>query len=342
MNGTRILSARGPVDVDSLQAGSQVVVLRDGQEVLESVKWIGRCKIDLSRQAHVEDCAPICLRPGAIADNQPTRALYLSPEHCLIIDGLCVPARFLVNGGTIISERDYPPFTYYHVELERHGILIAEDALAESYLDTGNRSQFDNAEEPDQLHPSFTANSNAGRWLTDACAPLVRVSDQLPPIWHRLAERSERMGFAVSAMRTVSDPDVHILADGERIDAISDRDCRYIFALPAGLRSVALASRVCIPADRMGSTLRDRRRLGVSVSWIEICSDNNAAIFSADHPALSDGWNEVEQSGPSMWRWTEGVAAIPWENILGPAMVTIRCTPVDQYPVCEAQIALVA
>ena len=284
----------------------------------------------------------IRIRPGALADGQPTRDLYLSPEHCLILDGLCIPAKLLINGATITSERSHPPFTYYHIELDRHGILVAENALAESYLDTGNRSLFENAGEPHQLHPSFTVNADADRWLTEACAPLVRASDQLEPIWRRLAERSARMGLLIPAIPTSNDADVHILADGRRINPVADGDCRWVFTVPAGVTSVALASRCCIPADRMLAGLRDQRRLGVSVSWIAIRSRNCETVLPPDHPALQEGWNDVERSTGKMWRWTEGVAAIPWENIPGPAMLTIRCAALDHYPIYAENMVLAA
>ncbi len=37
-----------------------------------------------------------------------------------------------------------PGVAYYHIELENHGVLLAEGLPAESYLDTGNRSSFVN------------------------------------------------------------------------------------------------------------------------------------------------------------------------------------------------------
>ncbi len=341
-SGTQILTAEGSVEIDLLQAGSEVVVLRNGQKVLERIKWIGFSKIDLSRHARVEDAAPIRFRPGAIADNQPVRDLFLSPEHCLIIDGLCVPAKYLVNGGTITSERNHEPFTYYHVELERHGILLAENTPAESYLDTGNRSVFENGDQPRQLHPAFIVNASSERWLTDACAPLVRMADQLEPIWRRLADRSEEMGVALPVAHVINEPDLHILADGQRIQPVSDRDSRYVFTVPAGTQSVTLASRFCIPADRMLPGQRDTRRLGVSVNWIAVRSGDQETILTADDPALQDGWNATEQAGTTMWRWTNGAAAIPWQTVTGPAVLTVRCTPMDQYPLHDETFALVA
>jgi hypothetical protein len=266
----------------------------------------------------------------------------VSPEHCLILDGRCVPAKLLVNGGSIAREYRTTPFEYYHIELAQHGILIAEGAEAESYLDTGNRAAFDNAETPRMLHPAFEVNPTSERWLTDACAPLASIEEEVAPIWQMLADRSVALGYPVPTPSTVEGSDLHIEADGLRIDPVSDRDSRYVFTIPAGVKTVSLASRFCIPADKMVSSVRDTRRLGVSVNWIAIRTGDAETILSADHPALQDGWNDVERSAAAMWRWTDGAATIPWDNISGSAVVTIRCAPVDQYPVYDEKLDLVA
>jgi hypothetical protein len=341
-SGGRIRAARGEVPVETLVAGEQVAVLRDGKQVLEPVKWVGYTYVDLSRHAHPEDVAPIRFRQNAIAEGQPVRDLFVSPEHCFIIDGLCVPAKLLINGGSIVSERDHEPFKYYHVELDRHGILLSENTPTESYLDTGNRYWFDNADEPRQLHASFTVDPTADRWLTDACAPLARVPTDVAPIWSRLAEQSAAIGYPIPAVATVEDADIHLLADGNVIRPVSDHDSRYVFTVPAGVESVSLKSRFCIPADKMIAGQRDVRRLGVSVTWIAIRSGGNETILSADHPGLAEGWNEAEQNGKVVWRWTEGDAKIPWEAVTDAAIVTVRCSAVDRYPVYDEKVRLVA
>lgn len=342
MEGARIRAARGDVRVEAITAGDEVVVLRDGVETVEPVKWVGHTRIDIARHRHAEDVAPVHIRKDAIADNQPSTDLLLSPEHCLILDGLCVPAKLLVNGGSIFSERDHAPFTYYHIELERHGILLAENTPAESYLDTGNRGAFDNAEEPRQLHPQFGVDTESERWLTDACAPLAKVPDDVDPIWRRLAERSEKIGYPIPATQTVDDAGLHLVADGRIIQPVSDNDGRYVFAVPAGVTSVLLASRFCIPTDRMIASQRDSRRLGVSVNWIAIRTDDGETILAADHPALQEGWNDPETDGKTIWRWTDGAASIPWDNVNGSAVLTVRCFPVDEYPVYDEHTRLVA
>ena len=64
--------------------------------------------------------------------------------------------------------------TYYHVELDRHAVLLAEGMPAESYLDTGNRGIFVN--EPGQAIGSASGiHERARRTRREAgsCAPFV-------------------------------------------------------------------------------------------------------------------------------------------------------------------------
>jgi hypothetical protein len=63
---------------------------------------------------------------------------------------------------------------------------------------------------------------------------------------------------------------------------------------------------------------------------------------SADNPALRGGWYEVENADTVMWRWTDGAATIPWDDVVGAAVLTICCTPGDWYPAAQDAIRLVA
>jgi len=51
--------------------------------------------------------------------------------------------------------------TYYHVELDDHDLLLAEGLPVESYLDTGDRSNFENGGGPIALHPDFSTRRQA-------------------------------------------------------------------------------------------------------------------------------------------------------------------------------------
>ncbi len=55
------------------------------------------------------------------------------------MDGTLIPVRYLINDATIVQEAA-DSVTYWHVELARHEVLLAEGLACESYLDTGNRA----------------------------------------------------------------------------------------------------------------------------------------------------------------------------------------------------------
>jgi Hint domain len=51
----------------------------------------------------------------------------------------------LVNGVSIVRERNVPErLTYYHVELDDHSLLLAENTPAETFVDNVDRLAFDN------------------------------------------------------------------------------------------------------------------------------------------------------------------------------------------------------
>jgi hypothetical protein len=59
--------------------------------------------------------------------------------------------------------------TYYHVELPRHDVILAEGLPAESYLDIDDRSNFDNGGAVVRMHPDFATRA----WEAEGCAEMV-------------------------------------------------------------------------------------------------------------------------------------------------------------------------
>jgi hypothetical protein len=123
---------------------------------------------------------------GAFGDGLPHRGLFLSPDHAVFIDGVFIPIRYLVNGRTIRQE-PRAAVSYWHVELERHDVLLAEGLPSESYLDTGNRCAFVNGGVAVQMHPDFALHV----WDTKACALLVRDGVKLHAARKRMLECAE-------------------------------------------------------------------------------------------------------------------------------------------------------
>ena len=65
-----------------------------------------------------------------------------------------MPTRLLINGATIVQET-VSEVVYYHVELPEHDIIQAEGLNCESYLDTGDRTAFEDGGGVVVLHPNF-------------------------------------------------------------------------------------------------------------------------------------------------------------------------------------------
>ena len=169
--GSRILTASGEVAVEALRAGMLVPSLMHGR--LMRVTWIGHRQIDCALHPRPQEVWPIRVAAHAFGPGRPHRDLLLSPDHAVALsDGsggtVLMPVRYLVNGATIARERR-DSVEYFHIELESHGVLLAEGLAAESYLDTGNRSAFANGGAVAVAHPDFARRVGDG----DACAPLV-------------------------------------------------------------------------------------------------------------------------------------------------------------------------
>ena len=154
--GTRIAIVSGEVLVEDLRAGDVVSLATGGTT---SVVWVGHRRV---RKAD-----PVRVVAGAFGTGLPARDLVLSPEHALFLDWHLIPARALVDGMSVIQEA-WDSVTYHHIELVRHGVLLAEGLPAESYLDTGNRASFANG-----AQVSLTADFERGSEPVEACAPFA-------------------------------------------------------------------------------------------------------------------------------------------------------------------------
>ena len=311
-SGTGILTDSGEMPVEAFQDGDTVMTVVNGQRVPQTVTWAGHRTIDLSRHPKPEMVAPIRFRAGSLGENLPLRELVLSPDHCLFIDGGLYPAKLLVNDMTIVQDMDVKTVSYHHIELDRHSVLIAEGVPAESYLDTGNRTYFDNAGLAMVLHPEFTVNESLRCWEEDACAPLMVKPEAVKPVWQRFADRAVALGHTAPVHKTTSDAGIHLTVNGKVVQPVSTQDNTISFMVSAGARTVRLKSRATRPSA-LTPWLDDPRTLGVAIRSVTLRDQTGESVVNADHPGLRDGWHGAERMADGMfWRWSNGDASLPF------------------------------
>ena len=169
--GTHIRTPAGETLVEALNPGDLVIV-SDGRA--RPVRWLGRQTVS-TRFGNPMRVRPIRIRAGALAENVPCRDLLVSPDHALFVEDTLVQAGALVNDISIVRENRVPEcFTYYHIELDEHALVLAENTLAESFVDNVDRLRFDNWDEHEALYPH-------GKPIAEMPYPRAKSHRQVPP-----------------------------------------------------------------------------------------------------------------------------------------------------------------
>ena len=169
-------------------------------------------------------------------------------------------------------------------------MLLANGAPAESYHDDGNRWLFHNANSGWNLPPQAP------------CAPVLTGGPVVDAIWRRLLDRAGRPG----RMPTTDEPDVHLVADGRRIDGRTAERGIHRFRLPRGATQVRVVSRAGVPSEV--GLARDprpagRRRASGLVRWQ--APHGVASLAAADAAAASTAYHDCTSCGqrPALDEW---------------------------------------
>ena len=307
---TRILTEDGERAVQNLVAGDRVVT---HSGAVRPIVWIGVGKA-LATPRRRGAATPVIVRKGALGPNVPHTDLRLTKGHSLLHDGALIPVEFLVNHRSILWDDRAQEVSLYHLELATHDVLLANGAAAESYRDDGNRWLFQNGNSGWKLPPKLP------------CAPVLTGGPIIDAIWRRLLDRAGPR----PALPLTDNPDLHLMVDGQRVDAWSRSAAKCLFRLAAHPTTIRIVSRSAAPAE-LGLS-REPRCLGVALRQIMVTQGKRIRTIEADNASLTIGFHDFEVENGI--RWTNGDATVPFalfDGFTGPMEITTRLAGITSY-----------
>jgi hypothetical protein len=195
VRGTRIATPDGAVAIEALRAGDVGLTARGAPA---PVVWIGRRCIDCRRHPQPWRVQPIRIPAHASGPGQPKRDLLVSPRHGIFFTGVLIPARLLLNAGTV-TQLDRDAVDSWHIELPRHDLLLAEGIAAESCLDTGDRHLFDNGGRVAAVHPDFASRAREGA----ACADLKLIGPEVESAQRHLRATAAVLELPIATIEAI-------------------------------------------------------------------------------------------------------------------------------------------
>lgn len=139
-NGTHILTARGDVAVEDLRVGDMVMTRDHG---LQPLRWIGSKQVTAELMHLFPQMRPVRISAGALGADLPTRDLYVSQQHRVLVGGkivervlgepeALVAAKHLTEIDGIDIDDSAEELSYFHMLFDQHEIVCSEGAQTES------------------------------------------------------------------------------------------------------------------------------------------------------------------------------------------------------------------
>lgn len=139
VEGTLINTPDGPQAIEDIRVGDYVMTSTGPSKVL----FAASRKVEALEQFLSPGSRRVIVSRGALGANLPTRDLSISQQHRVLVRGENVATQFgvdqalapvkgLVDGERIRIATDATTFTYHHIALDRHAIILAEGASVET------------------------------------------------------------------------------------------------------------------------------------------------------------------------------------------------------------------
>ena len=301
--GVFIDTPDGEIRVEMLKAGD-VVLTASGSKA--AINWVGRRSIRCINSPWSDAVTPVEITSDAIADGVPNRPLVVSPNHGILmqcVDRFLVPAYTLVNGCTVVR-RPVDKVVYRHIEIDPHDILLANGAGAESYLDVGNRGQFDGERGIVALVPERGSGERIGSVL-----PTISSGIVLSAIRARMLNRALALGWGRESFVT----GLGISVETNKCSlAPLHGDGVVRFFVPPEVDRITIRCPTFVPAH-FDAESQDYRELGLCLRSLTIDDGLNAPRrIDLDSEELRTGFHRCEEDQGGILRWTTGEAELPF------------------------------
>ena len=175
LSGTVITTPNGEHPIETLEVGDEVVT----KSGVQKIKFVSRSSGTIF---HLMDLGklPICIKAGCFGAACPSKDLWLSPSHAVLVMGKLVEASALLNGSTITQPEDPGSLiiTYYNIEFENHEIIQSNGLEVESYYanwrgDGYSRVDWDNYDQYLELY-------GESKGMKELDLPRIPFARQLP------------------------------------------------------------------------------------------------------------------------------------------------------------------
>ncbi|MGR3637012.1 MAG: Hint domain-containing protein [Shimia sp.] len=182
--GIRIATPSGDCAIESLREGDEIVTEQGTGRIL----WMGSHHFSAFDLCNNRQLRPLVVAKDTLGIGRPSADLRLSPQHRVLLsdgpaeflfgeDEVLVPIKSLINDHAIKTDHAAQKITYFHILLERHGLLKAQGILAESLFPCEEVATILTQEQKAEINalcPDFLTTSHRATPLPARCCGPAR------------------------------------------------------------------------------------------------------------------------------------------------------------------------
>lgn len=141
--GAEIKTDKGYKKIEEIKL-TDYIQSNDGR--FYKINWIPKRKV-IGKLMKKLDAYPVLIRASALGRGLPSKDLRVSKCHGILLNNHLINAEVMVNGVSILLDKDVESLIYYHLELDSHQLVNAAGLIVETYCNKKPRILFDNYSE---------------------------------------------------------------------------------------------------------------------------------------------------------------------------------------------------